>query len=290
MVIGIAKFGKKVYFYQNEEDHASWSFEVTQVAKILVSKGHHVIMLTPTDLINKEHLTSSVDRPIDRIYLFNGKNPTEDEIKGLKAYTNDVRLIITDMNLIPTDLTPFSAVYSQSKRIGKYAYIEQNTIFDADPINLTYKENYFYFGGTERNRLKDCIEYLWRPNCIWKGKSEFFGFNNYIPFHEHIRMLMTTRYTIVIGDEDYNKAGFVTPRFYECLKYGIIPFVDRKFDPEELIIPQNHFLRVNNYQQMLSKMKEIDKDNLHNEIIKMLINDHFTKEALSGNNIYNAII
>jgi hypothetical protein len=288
LTIGIYKPGKKIYFYENQEDHASWSAEVTNIAKIFVAHGNHVIILSQTDLINQEHLTTVIDRPIDRIYVFNGIGPSDDEFKGLKAYTNDIRLIITDLKLIPPLFGQFTHIYTQSKMLYEYGAIEQNTLFNAEPA-IYPKSVQLYFGGTERNRLKEIIEYVWRPNTIWKGKSAYFGFNNYIPYHEHIEMLKKTKYTIVIGDEHYNKIGFVTPRFYECAKYNVIPFVSHTFDPNELIISKESFFRVKNYQEMLDKIKLLDEnqDRYYAEL-RFLATICFD-DKVKGHTIYNLL-
>ena len=290
MNIGIYKPGKCVYFYETEFDHASWSIEVTQIAKLFVSKGHHVIMLSDTDLIPSEHLTTVIDRPIDRIYVFNGVGLTDDILEGLKRYTSDIRLIVTDLKLIPTNLTPYSHIYTQSKQLYEYGAIQEGILFGVkQPEYGPFKDINIYFGGTERNRLNDCIEYLWRPDVIWKGKSEFFGFNNYIPYHEHINMLKRTKYTIIIGDESYNSIGFVTPRFYECALYGVIPFVDTKFDPNELILPHGHFLRVSSYREMMQKIDKLNNDSVSKNSILMYLS-LLCIEKKSGLNILEKII
>jgi len=290
MVIGIYKPGKKVYFYENTEDHASWSAEVTNIAKIFVNHGHHVIMLSETDLINSEHLTTIVDRPIDRIYVYNGVGPSDDEIKGLKVHTNDIRLIITDLKLVPDELEHYTHIYTQSKQLHEYGAIEQNPLVNYQEQSYP-KDIKFYFGGTERNRLKEIIEYIYRPGIIWKGKSSFFDFNNYIPYHEHVEMLKRTEYTIVIGDETYNEIGFVTPRFYECAMYGVIPFVSNTFDKDELILPANSYLRVNSYKEMIEKMRRLDEDaDLKKHIVSTLSLICNNKSVTSGDEIYKKLI
>jgi len=104
-------------------------------------------------------------------------------------------------------------------------------------------------------------------------------------------MLKKTKYTIIIGDESYDKIGFVTPRFYECAKYNVIPFVDKDFDKDELIIPMNSWLRVNNFHEMMNKIHFLEKnvDELVN-ICEELKGICTQTDLVEGNNIYNELI
>ncbi len=292
MRIGIYKPGKTIYFFENEEDHASWSYEVTQIAKIFAAHGDQVFILSKTDYDESiENITAKETHGVDKIFVFNGVFENENKlIAQLQCICKDINLIVTDLALLPKRMNIFKNIYSQSKNFHTYAAIEQNVLFNYQPHNpITQKTLYYYFGGTERGRLADIIEYIWRPACQWFGKSEFFKFKNYIPYHKHLEKLEKAFSTIVIGDEAYNQIGFVTPRYYEAIKYDVIAFVDNKFDPDCLILQKDDWCRVSSYQELYNKQRILKENKeAYNKIIA-LQHSRITQDIISGNNIYNLL-
>ena len=79
MKIGIYKPFTKVFFKPNDIDHAGWSFEVVNFAKILAKHNHDVYILSQTDLqddsIHNIHFNSwLLNEQYDRIFVFCGNN------------------------------------------------------------------------------------------------------------------------------------------------------------------------------------------------------------------------
>jgi hypothetical protein len=285
MRIGIYKVGKPILFKENEEDHASWSIEVINIIKIFARRGHEMFILSETDYDGNEYQLG-VPTHLDRIYCWNGPGDNPD-LPKLASICKDIRLIITDMALIPYDRTPYTQIYTQSVQLPEYGAIEQAALLDFVPEE-NVKDVDFYFGGTERNRTADFLEYVYRPGQLWHGKSETLNIRNYIPFHEHVALLRRTKYTIVIGDERYNANGFVTPRYYECLRYGVLPFVDNKFDVDNLI-PVHEFLYVTDYVQMIKKMKYLEEYPGEREKILKEAYALITPEMINGDIIYSKL-
>lgn len=297
MNIGIYKPGKKVFFYENTEDHASWSKEVTDIAHILADNGNQVYFMTETDLrtdVDFTNIFRDIDPSIklDRIFVFSGvfHNGSFD-LYPLQKYTNDIRFIATDLALLPSNLDEFSKVFSQSESLYTYGHIEEHECLYSDVFQpeLIEKKG-IYFGGTERNRRKTFLEYVWRPNVEWRGKSEFLGIKNYVPFDEHMKLLKAAKYSIIIGDEAYNEVGFVTPRYYECIRNNVIAFVDVGYDKNETLISHQDYRRVSSYEEMMEKIKYLEANDFMYR--QLLSKQYFEVDYLkrSGANIYRAIM
>ena len=274
--IGFYKVGLPIYF--NSDDHRSWSAECRSLLNILSNNFDAYIMSDTNYEGIRFHMWAG--ERLDRVYVMNGPG----EIPDFEC--DDVRLIVTDLALYPEDTSRFTHVYTQSRQLGEYAYIETAPLYHANTTAEYPKTEEFYFGGTERNRTKDFFEYVWRPGHLWHGKSKTMNVRDDIPFDEHLKVLQSAKYTIVIGDEAYNHIGFVTPRYYECLIQGVIPFVDDKFDPDGLIpIPKE--LRVKSYVEMVKKMQMwTEEDRLE---ILAKAKSLLPKKASTGNYILNVL-
>jgi len=254
MNIGFYKIGKKIYFKDNEDDHASWSTEVIRTMDLFHVSGHNIYIVSDTDYDGDVFKTEVDCGKLDRIYVFNGVG---DAPLNVFSMSNDVRLIVTDLALVPKDSSRYTHIYSQSKQVFRYCGLETLPVTDIRTSMIEDKSIRFYFGGTERGRTATFLDYVIRPGHEWHGKSHTLDVRSYIPFHKHIEKLKKTKYTIVIGDEAYNKVGFVTPRYYECLAYDVLPFVDKGFDKDRLIsIPSE--LIVDGYADLYKKMTYYD--------------------------------
>ncbi len=269
MNIGIYKPTKKIYFFNNEEDHGSWSAEIIDIAKLLVSKGHSVYMMSETDYDNSIRdifvypsiMTSSVK--VDKIFVFNGYWLPEIEagiLEKLKKIASDINYIFTDMRLPTNFPEKYNHIFTQSKRLYAYGAIQEHCLIDTHTGSTGYKTIPYYFGGTERGRTKDFMEYINQPECEWYGKSETLGINKYIPYDKHLEMLKKAKTTIIIADEVYNEIGFVNDRYYQCARYDVICFADSKWDPDELIMSKKDWRRVSSYKELCKKQDILKKD------------------------------
>jgi hypothetical protein len=324
MKYGIYKPGKQIYFFKNEEDHASWSVEITNVIKILADHGDDVYILTPTDLENGElpnvHVMKNGQDMIklDRVFMYCGlfDDNSNDLIQDIKDfYQCPVDLILTDLKLAPKDISLFSRVLINSKRMltveASTTYeLNDKDIFETTKKISTYlpiygallvgannnfnlrpanKDIRYYFGGTERDRLADFLEYVWRPDCLWHGKSAFLNTINYIPYDAHLDLMKRTKYSIMIGDKNYNAVGVTSSRYYECLANGIITFADSKYDPDCLYMSKDDFRRVENYADLYNKMKILDSnEQLYLSILKRQYNE-ITDSKIKGEEIYKIL-
>jgi hypothetical protein len=324
--LGIYKPFKKTFFLDDKEDEAGWSIEVTVVAKIFAERGWEVEILSDTDLISYTlHADGKQydirkgyvydNKQYDRILLWSGAfeldKYKDDIFKTLKEKTEVLDFMYTDMRLLPSTGNVFQYVrniYTQSKNYiainnlgnqnsGKQKY---GGIAEIRPYKCKFKDirdslNYkdgginYYFGGTERGRLKDFIEYAWRPGCKLTTKSAFLNINNRVTRDVYLNNLYATKYSIVIADEDYNEHNFITPRHYENILHDVISFIDDKFDRSELLVSLKDWRRVDNYMQLQSKMNELDGDN--DRYVKMILDQRkeIKKEYIDGSYVYECL-
>jgi len=295
MKIGIYKVGRPICFGTNPDDHSAISIEVTRIIDMFAKKGHTVHILSESDYIPQsiENVSREAPETLDKAFVFNGKGDYTAAIKSLSQLTTKLCLIVTDLSLMPkgADLMSFSQVSTQSETYHTYGAIEQQECYGYNPANVGYPKSIdFYFGGTERGRSKEFIEYVVRPNVRWRGKSDTLDIVNYVPYYEHIELMKKTTYSIVIADEAYNTVGFVTPRYYECLRYDVIAFVSMQYDPNQTLIKVTDFRRVAGYADLLHKMKKIEQSRkLYCELIEQQ-RAEITQAMCRGDNIINNLL
>jgi hypothetical protein len=321
MRIGIYKPFKTVYFLNDDVDNAAWSYEVVNTFKILQGLGHEVFMLSPCDDVS---LRGPIAETYDRIILFSGSFELDqlgyDVVTILRGMTQRLDFMLTDMRLLPRkeQWSYFDHVYTQSTnatyvnlfgelcssitqaRIGlgprhEYAHIAEllcyghpghrNTVQQA----IDGKTIELYFGGTERGRLKSFLEFVWRPGHLVTTKSSSLGIENRTGRREYLRTVGQSKFSVVIADDAYNQAHFVTPRPYEVWLYDVIGFVQREFDPDGVIVPTDHYLRVDDYIDMRKKMLEINQNReLHVELLEWQ-RSQVTLPKLKGENFAAAV-
>jgi len=313
MNIAIYKPLKKVYFHDDSEDNAAWSYEIAHVAKILAKNGHDVYMISESDLNDNPRIEGigqgSIESTYDRIIIWSGT--FKDDVNGeaiiatLRKQTPRLDFMLTDLRLVPQDkelYKLFDNVYTQATRNIASVPVENQIyagVAEFLPFGHEYKQTVeqamenkrvdYYFGGTERGRLMDFLEYVWRPECLITTKSAFLKVENRVNRKEYMALLDATKYSIVIADVDYNDNYFITPRPYEYYMHDIICFVDNKFDRDGHIIPLDSWLRVNNFKELKEKMGMIDSmPELHQQWL-MWQREQMTPDLIDGSYVYNLI-
>lgn len=290
--IGIYKAGKPICFNKNELDHSAISVEITRVIEMLAEHSNQVFILSDTDYIpgSIQNVYKGSEGPLDKVFMYNGVGLGEEAVMNMLCLTRDVNLIVTDLSLLPDEnvMQLFTNVYSQSKRFHTYGAIQEHECYKLEPY-YGDKDISLYFGGTERGRTADFIEYVHRPDVMWYGKSKTLDIKKYVPYHKHIELMKRSTFSIVIGDTSYNNIGFVTPRYYECIRYGVIPFVDMKYDPDEIMIKKNDYRRVNSYIEVIQKIKELSSANRYMSI-RQSQEAEISEKMKSGSGLVNRLL
>lgn len=316
MRIGIYKPFKKVFFHNDAEDEAAWSYEVVNVAQIFAQEGHDIYMLSDCDLTEfplyrekypKMHV-GDIYTDYDRILIFSGSFKLDKHgdkiVELLSKRTDRLDFIFTDYRLLPeicyVDL--FDNVYHQAtspleilmnakvnQKYGGIAELLPYKFKEGDLFNAQHKDIRYYFGGTERGRIDDYLEYAWRPDCKVTGKSETLRFNNRVKRNEYMALLDRTKYSIVIADVEYNENHFITPRHYENIMHDIVSFVDAKFDPDEHLISKQDFRRVKNYKELIGKMHQLDNNQKLYMSILIHQREEIKPEFIDGSYVYRCL-
>src|SRR3990167_8628773 len=288
MNIGIIKLGQPVYFYDDSKDFASWSIEVINIYEIFKQYGHIVHILTETDLSTNEN--GPFLNRYDRIYVFNGY----DESRRLQLFlerSDDIRLIITDLRLIKDiDVSIFKRIYTQSPKYCEFLP-PVGQLFNYTKKSYS-KTNKIYFGGGMRNRQEDFLEYVYRPNILYKAKILLPGFisDNRVGFSEHLELLSKSKYSITIGDIEYNKIGFITPRYYECIKYDVICFMNSTFDKYEKQMKKNNLRRVSSFVEMIEKIDYLENNLIEYNLLLEKQREEIKESYISGKDLYDRLI
>lgn len=284
MKLGIYKPFKPVYFNDSEKDVAAWSYEVVNIAKIFAERGHQVYILSENDLVegqinniySKLVKDFDVNEKFDRIFIWSGSfaldQYKDNIIDILRILTRRLDFVLTDKILTPEDknkLKLFDNLYLQ----GTKQIFSNKDVLGSTSELVLYQHQYslsldesiknknieFYFGGTERNRLDDYIEYVWRPGHIITTKSKFFNIENRVPRSTFLKNLDNSKYSVIITDVENNQDHFISPRPYECYIHDIIGFFDSKYDPDEYYCKKDDFRRVKNYKEMREKMNFLNE-------------------------------
>lgn len=310
--IGVFKPYKFVSFGSQNNDLSSVMYEVCNVAYIFSERGHHVSMLSDTDISkhNIPNITSgSLDQKYDRIIVYSGsfsKDPLgHDIIPKLRKQTTRLSFLLTDLRLLPDDrsqLELFDDFFTQATRPleclpknkpQQYAAVAEFYCYHLQFKNLEEimknKNTRYAFFGTERGRLTDVAEYCWRPECQWIGKSKTFNFDTRVPRDDFKKALDDIKFSITIADEAYNQAHFITPRPYEHYQSDIVNFVDDKFDPDEHLEKKDSWMRVQNYLELRKKMEEIDEDDVLWKNILLEQRTRIKPEYLDGSCVYDRL-
>ena len=312
----------EVYFHDDRNDMSAVSYEVTHLSRILAKNGHKVGIMTPTDL--KEGAYDDLYKgriykakptdEFDRIILFSGSFPlckhgSATIIPELRNQTKRLDFLLTDLRLEPDRqyYKHFDNIYTQSTKKGgldflnelgyKNAYggvseflpFEHKWKHDNVEDVLKDKDVHYYFGGTERDRLKEYLEYVWRPDCTYTGRSPTLGFNNRVTRDVFMDYLDRAKHSVCFADESYNKNHFVLPRFYENIMHDIICFCSNTFDPDEHMIGKYDWRRVTNYMELREKMKELDDDEDNYLALLRRQRKELKPEYINGDYVYEMI-
>lgn len=276
--------------------------EIKNVVDLLLENNHSVDLYTNRENVNSNRVgIFSLQKDYDIALVFNGplnsKYTEEEKLLHLMSRSRRMRYILTDMRLIlPEDLQIyFSKTLTQSFQDIESITTEQN--YNGMPQSVLYgnrakyenisksdkTEGKIIFGGTERNRIDDLIEYVYRPNVEFYGRAPTLDLeDNRLSVNKYMKRLEKAQFTVIIADKEYNDNNFITQRFYEAVLNKIVPFVDNKYDKGNYIINAGSFLRVNSYKEMILKANAIkSNESLYNACLEYL-KSYAREEYFSG--------
>lgn len=275
MKIGFYKLGITKDMIDLKQDKNGRFKELLALVKIFANQGHDTYMLDKNSKIEGFH----------KIYVLNGViNVVEHckELEYLRQNTLQLNYILTDLRLICDEIVPyFNIIYTQSikpiksiKAEQKYSGMPELAVYCSGlssiqiedlywHYNFDKRKNLFIFGGGIRNREKDVQKYILKNNFTFYGKSPDGKFDNRLPIDKYHEELRNTKYSILIQDEEYNKVGFITWRYYENIAHGVITFIDKKCDKYKIIpLSQNvrDLLTVSSGKELKENIKAFESN------------------------------
>lgn len=274
--IGLFKPYKRLLFNDMTDDTNSWSRENVNLMKILASHGHEVYILSASDYdgsIHNIHQSTTRVQPLDFILVSNGLiTDKQEDLLFVLAKKAGAKLVLleTDIALSTKNhrIDKYDLVLSQSKRPGtQYAHLEKLILYQHKVYTDSFesRDRLGVFIGFERDRFDKIKEFVMRPGMIWKGKGEKFYFTDKVNKQQLTKLLRKHLFSIVISGELQNKNGFVSQRYYENCLHGIINFVDKDYDRDELVIAKNDVRRVRSYEELYEKLRYLD-EKIFNEL------------------------
>jgi hypothetical protein len=297
MNIAFYKPGKKVYFHDDSEDYAAWSYEITNLMRIFAKFGHSCYILSESDYFLKalpNIFIGSFDMRYDRTFFFSGvyNDNTLQDLKNIKS--DNIDFYFTDLRLLPPKqyFKYFRKIYSvQREYPGRfYAGNNESYLFQQEIRPLIHKDIKCYYGGGERNRLKKIFEYVLRPDVVWTGRSPYFNIDTRIYNRkEYLNFMDRVKYSICIVDEDYTQTTALTQRHYEHILHNIVSFVDNDFDLGCHMIPKDAWYRVNTYQDMYEKMRYLDENPIKYDEMLLLQRANIKNDYINGKYVYSLL-
>jgi len=303
--IAIYKPYKTVYWKNWALDINVYGREIINLSKLLADRGHKVYLCSNTDYdnsynnIEKSSLDEMTD--IDVFVIFNGafsKNSlTEKQVVEIARQKKipKVILIASDLNLTleEHDLSLYDKVLTTTKK--QLSDKTNNCVYAACENYHMYKEeiydggwevrkHYGIFVGHDRHKEKLFFEYVWRPGIDFFGKFEALNVNKKILRDKAYNLLREYTYSIVFFNKEVTDLNFVTARPLELELFGIIPFIDKEYDKDNLQFEKNDERRVNNYIEFYNKTQNMGKQ----EFLKLQQKgfEHI-KKIISGDQCYD---
>ncbi len=217
----------------------------------------------------------------DKIVLFCGvhaRDPAGESIfKKLRELTDRLIYINDDINLYPSDMKLLNyadEIYSySSSKIFDFLPELKNKFHTISPLLSVYPQYLQYsnvslpsyqdrnievfYGGTDGDsrRFAGILEFVIRPEVVFKLKSRRLGFDNRIPHDNLDPYIERTKYTILLADENMYNFNFVTTRFFEYAMRGVFTIAYKDFDVMNIETP-NTVPRVSSYLEFYKIIHE----------------------------------
>ena len=312
--IGILKIGTKLENVKLKNDKNGMYKELIDLCAVMRDfggqEGYSIYFIDNDSL--KQHALHS----FEAIYILNGviTEDTIKEIEQIKQYTNKLFYILTDLRLINHELVKyFDAIYTQAKQLKEYnvkqfySGMPELALYGMTKEqikqyydNFDYKQKIFVFGGGFKNRTDKIYDYILNNKMIdnrfeFYGKGQIFNkeFDTRIPINEYREVLSNTKYSIAVADEENNKNGFITWRYFENIARGVITFFDYEYDKDDIInlnATIKDFLRIKNGKELYNKINILENNK---QVRRRVLNEQLkliTEYKISGEYTYNQLM
>jgi len=206
-------------------------------------------------------------------------------IAGLRQKSYKMVYILTDLRLECPEESKilFDRIATQQPG-GNYNGIPELALLNYEHDFCYDKSVLFSYGGGIRERGRDFKEYL---EPFISNEQAFIltknnEFDNRLAIDEYYELLNKTKYSIVIMDGSYYENNFITWRYFENIAHNVVTFVDDKCDPSYYLLPNNHFLRVKSYNEMVEKIGFMENNEMLFSACLDFQKRKITKEKIEG--------
>lgn len=243
---------------------------------------------------------------LDEILVFNSKNKIEESDDSstkrlyfsevtkykqmLKLYRNKLSYIITDLNCIDDEIVNTSDLVISQALYGlrnidliqqKYLPIDKLPILINSNTTTAEINKVVYFGNNRVDRQSKFDSYFSKDLHVY-GKGYSKEYSDYVDnditsvdFKNIENIMNKYEYSLVITDEEYSRNNFQTPRYFECIRRGLLTFVDKTYaNTCDFVIPS--YMIVENKYDVNVKMETFTDEhkklilNEQNNLIKNL--------------------
>lgn len=129
----------------------------------------------------------------------------------------------------------------------------------------------------------DCNIYGRWPEDIMDEYKQFKGL---VTHNEIDDIMKRTKYTLVIPI----LSGWITSKFAEMARLRVVPFLHKDYDPDGLIVPKDHFLRINDSDDLFKKIDFLEKNPEKRELlINKILEGYLTDDTFDGTFIYKLL-
>ena len=190
---------------------------------------------------------------------------------SVKEVTHDLSLHysgIEKLNLFGMELKDPS-----SQRNIKFSIVAMQSAAGNNPKDFRYEELKKFI----LNRSDTTDFAIWGK---WDDRFtlNFKQFKGYVTSSEIDDIFSRTKYTLVIPIGPH----WVTSKYAEMLQCGVVPFFHPQYDTQYNVLPQDHFLRVKDGDDLFQKIEILEKDDKKRAALVKMLQDKLLKDTTSG--------
>jgi hypothetical protein len=267
MKLGIHKLGFSDPTSFSGKDTNGMFKEVNLIASIFKEAGHEVEYVKPR----------KVKKLFDIIFVFNGHENSTSNLETLSYMTKELSYILTDTRFLDMIKDEYVDSYFVQGPMNMFKKPTYNSMLHKLPIyenEQRLKEfvgkkrapdgynsiSQIIFGGSVRERKSKIMEYIIRPDTTYFLRFDELGYDTRVPLEDYREALRKHKYGIVLINPKDAVVGNITWRYYEYIINGCLTFVDRGSDPNLLLLPEDSFMRVSSYEEMVKKQNMLEND------------------------------
>jgi hypothetical protein len=270
MKLGIHKLGFSDPTSFSDKDTNGMFKEVNLIASIFKEAGHNVEYVE-----TKRMYQEKPKEMFDSLYVFNGFENSTSNLRNLAQTTRELNYILTDTRFLAEIEDEYVDNYFVQGPMDMFKKPTYNSMLHKLPIyeneqrlrqSSRKKErghntiNQIIFGGSVRERKSKILEYIIRPETTHYLKFDELGYDTRVPLEDYREALRKHKYGIVLINPKDAVVGNITWRYYEYIINGCLTFVDRGSDPNLLLLPEDSFMRVSSYEEMIKKKRMLEQD------------------------------